>query len=187
MSRAKRVVIIGAGPGGLASAMLLAAAGYQVTVLERQSRVGGRTSTLVENGFRFDLGPTFFLYPRVLESIFAAVGRDLHAEVPMVRLDPQYHLVFGAGGELRATPDLSRMEAAIAALSPRDAGQLPAFPGRQSGQDERVSRASWNRPSRAGATCFRRTCSRCSRCCGPGFPSTVNFVAISTMSGSGWR
>ena len=104
--------------------MLLAGAGYEVTVLERQSRVGGRTTTFGEDGFRLDLGPTFFLYPQVLESIFAAVGRDLHAEVPMVRLDPQYHLVFGAGGELKATPDLVRMEQAIAAISPRNASQL---------------------------------------------------------------
>ena len=127
MSGTKRVVIIGAGPGGLASAMLLAGAGYDVTVLERQSRVGGRTTTIGENGFRFDLGPTFFLYPRVLESIFAAVGRDLHDEVPMVRLDPQYHLVFGSGGDLKATPDVARMEQAIAALSPGDASQLQRF------------------------------------------------------------
>ena len=63
----------------------------------------------------------------MLESIFAAVGRDLHDEVPMVRLDPQYHLVFGAGGELKATPDLHRMEQAIAALSPADATQLRRF------------------------------------------------------------
>jgi len=127
MSRTKRVVIIGAGPGGLASAMLLAGAGYDVTVLERQPRVGGRTTTIGENGFRFDLGPTFFLYPRVLESIFASVGRNLHAEVPMVRLDPQYHLIFGDGGELEATPDVARMQQAIAALSPHDAGQLQRF------------------------------------------------------------
>ncbi len=123
----KRIVIIGAGPGGLASAMLLAGAGYDVTVLERRGQVGGRTSTIGGDGFRFDLGPTFFLYPRVLESIFAAVGRDLHAEVPMVRLDPQYHLVFGAGGELKATPDPARMEAAIAAICPHDAGELHRF------------------------------------------------------------
>jgi len=127
MSQTKRVVIIGAGPGGLASAMLLASAGYEVTVLERQKQVGGRTTTIGRDGFRFDLGPTFFLYPRVLQSIYAAVGRDLHEEVPMVRLDPQYHLVFGSGGELKATPDVDRMERAIAALSPRDATQLRRF------------------------------------------------------------
>ncbi len=120
----KQVLIIGAGPGGLAAAMLLARAGLSVKVIERQNRVGGRTSTLTGSGFRFDLGPTFFLYPRVLKEIFAAVGHDLRQEVPMVRLDPQYHLVFGAGGELRCTPDIDEMQRQIAHISPTDA---PAF------------------------------------------------------------
>ncbi len=127
MPQKKRVVIIGAGPGGLASAMLLSASGYEVTVLERKQKVGGRTTTIGRDGYRFDLGPTFFLYPQVLQSIYAAVGRDLHAEVPMERLDPQYHLVFGAGGELKATPDVDRMVRAIAELSPHDAAQFRRF------------------------------------------------------------
>jgi phytoene desaturase len=123
----KRVIIVGAGPGGLAAAMLLARAGLSVRVLERQPHVGGRTSTLEGQGFRFDLGATFFLYPRVLEEIFAAVGLDLWREVPMVRLDPQYHLVFGAGGELRCTSDVEAMQADLALLSPADAANLPRF------------------------------------------------------------
>ena len=123
----KRVIIIGAGPGGLAAAMLLARAGLQVTVLERSSSVGGRTSSIGGNGFRFDLGPTFFLYPRVLAEIFQAVGRDLRDEVELVRLDPQYRLIFGGGGELLATPDVERMEPAIAALSPTDAASFRSF------------------------------------------------------------
>jgi phytoene desaturase len=127
MAESKQVVIIGAGPGGLASAMLLAAAGLRVKVLERQDRVGGRTSTLHGAGFQFDLGPTFFLYPRVLESIFAACGRNLREEVELVRLDPQYHLVFGGGGELRATPNLTAMEHEIARISPRDALHFRRF------------------------------------------------------------
>jgi phytoene desaturase len=112
----QRVTIAGAGPGGLAAAILLAGAGLKVTVLERLPRIGGRTSTLEADGFRFDLGPTFFLYPRVLEEIFESAGFDLHREVSLVRLDPQYRLVFGAGGQLDATPDLGRMERAVAAL-----------------------------------------------------------------------
>jgi phytoene desaturase len=123
----KRVVIVGAGPGGLAAALLLARAGVRVTVLERRERVGGRTSAIEADGFRFDAGPTFFLYPLALRRIFAAVGRDLDDEVPMARLDPQYHLVFGGGGELLATPDLPRMEEQLARLSPDDARALPRF------------------------------------------------------------
>ena len=80
-----------------------------------------------QDGFRFDLGPTFFLYPRVLREIMAAAGYDLDAEVPMIRLDPQYRLVFGGGGELLATPNVARMEKAIAAISPGDAARFHHF------------------------------------------------------------
>ncbi len=127
MARTKSVVVIGAGPGGLAAALLLARAGLRVTVLERQGQVGGRTTTLAADGFRFDLGPTFFLYPEVLEGIFRAVGKNLRDELPLVRLDPQYTLKFGDGAELRATPDLERMERAVAALSPADAPNFRRF------------------------------------------------------------
>ncbi|MDX1657046.1 MAG: FAD-dependent oxidoreductase, partial [Candidatus Competibacteraceae bacterium] len=123
----KRVVIVGAGPGGLAASLLLARAGLQVTVLERQSRVGGRTSAIEAEGFRFDRGPTFFLYPRVLEEIFAATGHNLHDHVDLIRLDPQYRLIFGGGGRIDATPDIPRLMEEIAAISPHDAQALPRF------------------------------------------------------------
>ncbi len=123
----KRVLIVGAGPGGLATAMLLAKAGCDVTILEKQPRVGGRTSLIESGGYRFDLGPTFFLYPQVLQEIFQSVGRDLFQEVPMTKLDPQYRLVFGAGGELNARPDIEQMVAEITKLSPQDAQGFRRF------------------------------------------------------------
>jgi phytoene desaturase len=137
----KRVVIVGAGPGGLASAMLLAKAGLNVTVLEHRDRVGGRTSTWfgrasgIDGDFKFDLGPTFFLYPRILEELFAMCGDDLHERVEMVRLDPQYRLLFeNAPGNsdpidvrLDCTADLDRMVEQIAKLDPIDAQRFPKF------------------------------------------------------------
>jgi len=119
--------------------MLLARSGLQVTVLERSSSVGGRTSTIRSNGFSFDLGPTFFL-PRVLAEIFQAVGRDLREEVELVRLDPQYRLVFGRGGELLTTPNVERMERAIGALAPTNAASF-----RPCLADNRVKLASFQR------------------------------------------
>jgi phytoene desaturase len=121
------IVIVGAGPGGLAASLLLAQAGVKVTIVEKHGHVGGRTSTIEQDGFKFDLGPTFFLYPTVLREIFKVAGYDLDVEVPMTRLDPQYRLVFGAGGELLATPNVEQMEKAIAQISSEDAKRFHAF------------------------------------------------------------
>jgi phytoene desaturase len=123
----KKVCIVGAGPGGLANAMLMAQAGADVTVFERADRVGGRCAAIEADGFRFDTGPTFFLYPRVLEEIFQSVGRDLWNDVPMTRLDPQYRIEFGAGGRIDATSDLARMRTQIANIAPQDADAFVGF------------------------------------------------------------
>lgn len=111
--------------------MLLAHAGADVTIYERLDHVGGRCATICApagNGrFRFDRGPTFFLYPQVLAEIFSACGRDLAAEVELVRLDPQYRLVFEDGGTLDAAVHPAKLAAAIAELAPADAAALPRF------------------------------------------------------------
>ena len=123
----KQAIIIGAGPGGLASAILIASAGVRVKIFERLPVLGGRTSSIEADGYKFDLGPTFFLYPRVLNEIFRAAGTSLRAEVEMIQLDPQYRIQFGAGGKLDCTPDISAMERQIAALSPADAPGFRRF------------------------------------------------------------
>ncbi len=125
--KSRKVIIVGAGPGGLAAAMQMAKAGADVTLLERQDRFGGRTATWEQDGFRFDIGPTFFLYPRVLNEIFSSVGYDLMQQVPMKRLDPQYRVSFGSGGKLDATPNVQRMEEQISQLSPVDAGAVTRY------------------------------------------------------------
>lgn len=107
--------------------MQLAHAGCDVTVLERRDRPGGRTSAIEAEGYRFDCGPTFFLYPRVLKEIFASVGYDLMKEVPMKRLDPQYRLTFGGGGQLDCTPDMNEMDRQIRELCPADEGSLRRY------------------------------------------------------------
>ena len=121
------IIVVGAGPGGLAASILLASAGLRVTVLERLPFVGGRTSTLEAEGYKFDLGPTFFLYPRVLNDILQAAGTRLNQELELVRLDPQYRIQFGAGGHVDATPNIEQMEREIARLSPADAGGFRPF------------------------------------------------------------
>ena len=121
------VIVIGGGPGGLASAILLASAGAKVKVIERLPTLGGRTSSIEADGFKFDLGPTFFLYPRVLEEIFRAAGTTLRDEVEMTRLDPQYRIQFGVGGQIDATPQVAELERQIAARAARDAAGFKRF------------------------------------------------------------
>jgi phytoene desaturase len=121
------VVVVGAGPGGLAAAMLLSHAGARVRVFERQDQVGGRTSTNQANGYRFDLGPTFFLYPQILTEIFSACGLHLDDAVDLKRLDPHYHLHFEGSDTLLARPNLEHMEQETSRISPVDAGGFTRF------------------------------------------------------------
>ncbi len=119
---ARKVIIVGAGPGGLAASLLLAAAGVDVTIYERAATVGGRTARLslgsTQGDYHFDAGPTFFLYPRVIEEILAACGRDFWREVPMTRLDPLYRLSFmrddGGADDLQLFADPARLVREIA-------------------------------------------------------------------------
>jgi len=87
-----RVVIIGAGAAGLATAALLAAEGHSVTVLERHARVGGRAGGLWRDGFRFDTGPSWYLMPRVFEHFFNLLGTSAREELNLVTLDPGYRV-----------------------------------------------------------------------------------------------
>jgi phytoene desaturase len=124
---ARRVVVVGAGPGGVAAAMLLRASGADVTVLERGDRIGGRTGSIEQDGFTFDVGPTFFLYPEVLREIFAACGRNFDSEVELVRLDPFYRLQFDDGRRFEATADVDRLVAEIARIDAEDAKNVVPY------------------------------------------------------------
>ncbi|RNF39582.1 phytoene desaturase family protein [Planococcus salinus] len=89
-----RVIIIGAGPGGLAAGMLLSSKGYQVDIYEKQDRVGGRNAALTLGDFTFDTGPTFLSMMHLVEELFEAVGRNVHDYMEAVELDPMYELRF---------------------------------------------------------------------------------------------
>lgn len=116
MSGHSDVLVVGAGPGGLACAMLLAKAGVKVTILEKSDDVGGRTRVFEKDGYKFDNGPTFFHYPEIAEEIFGALGLDAHEELGLIPLDPNYRLIFGAGGSLDATTDIEDMVSQITDL-----------------------------------------------------------------------
>lgn len=120
--------VIGAGPGGLSAAMLLANAGADVHLYEAQPVVGGRSRRTQVGDFSFDTGPTFFMMPYVLDEIFSATGRRLTDYCELTRLDPMYRLMLGrpegAPLQIDTTQDLDEMAAQLAAIDPHDG---PAF------------------------------------------------------------
>jgi phytoene desaturase len=119
-----RVVVIGAGLGGLAVALRLQGMGCDVTVLEQQPAPGGRASRLRAGGFTWDTGPSLITMPWVLEDAFAAGGLDLHREVRLRRLDPLYRIRWA--GEPR-TFDFSDSAAALR----EQVGRFSAADGRR--------------------------------------------------------
>ena len=88
----KRIIIIGAGPGGLTSGMLLAHRGYDVTILEKGDVVGGRNAALKAGPYTFDTGPTFLHQKFTLDEIFAETGRKPEDYLKFVQLDPMTSL-----------------------------------------------------------------------------------------------
>jgi phytoene desaturase len=88
----KKVVIVGAGIGGLALAARLTKSGYSVEVFEKNKRAGGRVAQKKVKGYTIDLGPTFLLMPRELEELFEYCGERFSSHVPIQSLSPLYRL-----------------------------------------------------------------------------------------------
>ena len=102
-----RIVVVGAGLGGLAVAARLAAGGHSVTVCEQAPQVGGKLGVLAKDGFVFDTGPSLLTLPAVYRDLFLATGGPLDAEVPLEPVDPVCAYRFPDGTAL-ALPNASR-------------------------------------------------------------------------------
>jgi phytoene desaturase len=117
-----RVVVVGAGLGGLACALHLAAAGRQVTVVERESVPGGRAGRLSLQGYEFDTGPTVLTMPELIAEPLNAVGEELADWLELTPLDPAYRAYYPDGSTLDVRTDTVRMAAEISRVcGPREA------------------------------------------------------------------
>lgn len=88
----KNIIIIGSGIGGIATACLLSKKGYSVTVLEKLSDLGGRGRVFSEQGFTFDMGPSWYMMSDVFEEFFTALGENIEEHLSLQRLSPSYRI-----------------------------------------------------------------------------------------------
>jgi phytoene desaturase len=123
----KRVVIVGAGLAGLASAIRLAAAGVQVTVIERGTRPGGKMGRREIGPYRWDSGPTIFTLPELFDQLWSAAGAKRSDDLTLLLVEPASRTFFADGSVLETSSDLTKLAASFGALDPRDAAGIPAF------------------------------------------------------------
>lgn len=121
----KKIIIIGAGPGGLTAGMILSSKGYKVGIYEKESEVGGRNGSIIQDGFKFDIGPTFLMLKPILDEVFKESGEDINKYLKFYDLDPMYELIF-KDKKLKITKDHKLMKKYIS----------ETFPGEEKGFEQ---------------------------------------------------
>lgn len=137
-ARKQHAIIIGAGIGGIATANILAKAGYSVTVYEKNSQAGGRAGLLKQDGFTFDTGPSWYLMPDVFAHYFSLFGKDVNKELDLLRLSPAYKVFFEDQSQLRIYSDLARDSATFEDVEPGAGKALRSYVN----EGERIYRLS---------------------------------------------
>lgn len=112
--------MIGAGFGGIALAIRLQAGGYDVTLLERRDKPGGRAYVYEDQGFIFDAGPTVITDPSALEELFTLAGRRIADYVELLPVSPFYRLQWDNGYAFDYVNDQAELDRQIAAKNPAD-------------------------------------------------------------------
>ena len=123
----KKVVVIGAGIGGLGTAALFAKKGYDVTVVEKNANFGGRANIFEADGFRFDMGPSWYLAPDIFEHFFELAGEKVSDHLKLERLSPSYRIFFRNSAESVDINSDITVEYFVERMSPKWRSALRGF------------------------------------------------------------
>ncbi|MEI6480040.1 MAG: phytoene desaturase family protein [bacterium] len=123
----KKVVVIGAGLGGISAAASLASKGYDVEIFEKNSHVGGKLNLLKKDGFSFDLGPSILTLPHLFQKLFDEAGKKMEDYVSIQPLRPHWRNFFEDGIVIDLTPDMKEMKLSNPTLSNQDIVELEKY------------------------------------------------------------
>jgi len=123
----KHVIIIGAGFAGLSAACVLAKEGFKVTVLEKNDQPGGRARVWETEGFRFDMGPSWYWMPDVFENFFGLFGKKPQDFYELKRLDPSYRVYFAEDDIMDVPASITELEKLFEQIEPGSSVGLKQF------------------------------------------------------------
>ena len=124
---AKEIIIIGSGFSGLSASCYLAKKGYKVKILEKNETIGGRARQLKQDGFTFDMGPTFYWMPDVFEKFFADFGKKPSDYYQLERLNPGYEIYFGEKDSVKLSSSLEEIYTTFENIEPGSSHLLKKF------------------------------------------------------------
>lgn len=122
-----KIVIIGAGIGGLATANLLVQDGHSVQVVEKNDQLGGRAGRFMKDGFTFDTGPSWYLMPEVFETYYRLLGTSAQKELDLIKLSPAYKVFNGVDTPITISGDIETDSKTFDAIEPGTGSQLKRY------------------------------------------------------------
>ena len=122
-----RVVIIGAGLAGMSAAAVLAKAGKEVLVIEKNDKPGGRINFFQKSGFRFDMGPSWYWMPQVFEDFYGLFGYKTSDFYELSRLDPSYKVIFRDKSPLEVPAKMADLMGLFEKIESGSASKLASF------------------------------------------------------------
>ncbi|MGN6490360.1 MAG: phytoene desaturase family protein [Agriterribacter sp.] len=123
----QKAVVIGAGFAGLSAATSLAQHGYNVTILEKNDQAGGRARMFSAGGFAFDMGPSWYWMPDVIERYFNRFGKSVADYFNLVRLNPSYQVIFSKRDVIELPADYEALRMLFESMEKGSAAQLDKF------------------------------------------------------------
>ncbi|MBC7745713.1 MAG: phytoene desaturase [Flavobacterium sp.] len=122
-----QIAVIGSGFAGLAAAAMLSKQGYSVSVYEKNDQAGGRAGLWEQEGFSFDMGPSWYWMPEIFENFFNLFGKTVSNFYDLKRLDPGYRIYYSKDDIVDIPADMQELENLFEKLEPGSSGNLKKF------------------------------------------------------------